>query len=65
MTLLGGISSETLHLGSVEDVKRETMAALEIAKELGSIIVGCSNQVVAPTPPQNIEVMLTTLHENR
>jgi len=65
LTLLGGIASKTLHIGSVEAVKREALAALEVAKELGSIMVGCSNLIVSMTPPENIEAMLTTLHENR
>jgi len=65
LTLLGGISSETLHLGSREDVVRETLSALEVAKERGSIIVGCSNQIVAKTPIGNFEAMMETLQAHR
>jgi len=65
LTLLGGVASETLHLGSREDVVRETMTALQVAKERGSIIVGCSNQVITKTPIANFEAMMETLRENR
>jgi len=62
LTLLGGIASETLHLGTREEVVAETLSALEVAKELGSCIIGCSNQIVAPTPIANVEAMMETLH---
>ncbi len=65
LTLMGGISSETLHLGTREDVVRETRAALRAAKEYGSIIVGCSNQVVAMTPVENFQTMIDVLHNER
>ncbi len=65
LTLLGGISSATLHRGSVEDVKKEVMAALEAAKDLGSIMVGCSNMVVPGTPACNFEMMMNLLHTSR
>ncbi|MDH7569608.1 MAG: uroporphyrinogen decarboxylase family protein, partial [Armatimonadota bacterium] len=53
LTLLGGVTSETLHLGTVDDVKAEVRSALAVAKEKGSIIVGCSNQIVPLTPMEN------------
>jgi uroporphyrinogen-III decarboxylase len=62
LTLLGGIASETLHMGTKEEVVQETLSALEVAKELGSCIIGCSNQIVAPTPMANVEAMMETLH---
>ena len=65
LTLLGGIASETLHIGSKEDVIAETRSALAVAKERGSIIVGCSNQIVAPTPAENIWAMIEVLHKER
>jgi hypothetical protein len=65
LTLWGGINSETLHTGSVDDVRNETRTALEIAKELGGIVVGCSNQIVIGTPPGNMEAMFETLREHR
>ena len=65
LTLLGGIASETLHIGTREEVVEETLSALEAAKELGSCIIGCSNQIVAPTPIANLEAMMETLHAYR
>lgn len=65
LTLLGGIASETLHLGTREEVVRETLEALEVARELGSCVIGCSNQIVAPTPIENVEAMMETLHRYR
>ena len=61
LTLMGGIASETLHRGTREEVIQETLSALEVAREHGSIIVGCSNQIVCQTPPENVEVMMETL----
>ncbi|HUT33063.1 MAG TPA: uroporphyrinogen decarboxylase family protein [Planctomycetota bacterium] len=65
LTLLGGISSYTLHRGTRDDVVRETLAALEAARELGSIMVGCSNLVVCQTPMENFWAMTETLWGNR
>ncbi|MEN6304556.1 MAG: uroporphyrinogen decarboxylase family protein [Armatimonadia bacterium] len=65
LTLWGGINSATLHRGSVEEVRVETLTALEAAQAHTSIVVGCSNQIVVGTPPENIEVMLNTLREHR
>jgi hypothetical protein len=65
LTLMGGIASETLHTGSREDVIEETLSALQVAQERGSIIVGCSNQIVPPTPIENFEAMMDTLREYR
>ena len=65
LTLLGGIASETLHMGTREEVVEETLSALEVAKELGSCIIGCSNQIVAPTSIANVEAMMETLHAQR
>ena len=65
LTLLGGISSHTLHRGMLEEVIAETREAMQVAEELGSIIVGCSNQIVAQTPPENIEAMAETIDRYR
>ena len=65
VALLGGINSETLHTGTVEDVIAETRRALEPAKELGGCIVGCSNQIVAGTPLANFWAMMETLDAER
>ncbi|MCE5241429.1 uroporphyrinogen decarboxylase family protein [bacterium] len=65
LTLWGGINSQTLHQGTVEDVRVETLTALEAAQEHTSMVIGCSNQIVAGTPPENIEAMLETMREHR
>jgi len=65
LTLLGGINSATLHRGTSDDVVRETLAALEVARELGSTMVGCSNLVVCQTPMASFEAMMETLWANR
>ncbi len=65
LTLWGGICSETLHLGTPEEVRTETLTALEVAREFGGMVVGCSNQIVIGTPPRNLDVMLETLRDQR
>jgi len=65
LTLMGGISSHNLHCGTREEVAAETREAVEAARERGSVIVGCSNQIVAQTPPGNIEAMVETIEEYR
>ena len=62
LTLLGNIRSATLHKGSKAEVIAETRACMEAAKELGSMIIGCSNQVVAGTPEENFWAMMETMH---
>ncbi len=65
LTLLGGIRSEVLHIGTVAEVIEETRTALEAAHECGSMIIGCSNQIVAGTPEENFWAMTETLEEER
>lgn len=65
VALLGGVASATLHLGSKDVVIAETRDALAAAKECGGILVGCSNQVVAETPPENLFAMLDVLRDER
>ena len=65
LTLFGGISSHTLHVGSREEVVEETLSALEAAKDLGRIIVGVTNLPVPGTPMEIIEAMLEAVEENR
>ncbi|MFO7946449.1 MAG: uroporphyrinogen decarboxylase family protein [Armatimonadota bacterium] len=65
LTLIGGIRSEVLHVGTVEEVEEETRSALQIAKEVGGCIIGCSNQVVKGTPEQNFWAMMEILHNER
>ena len=65
LTLMGGISSYTLHLGTRDDVVAETEYAIEAAQEYGSILVGCSNYPVPGTPPENLEAMIETIDRHR
>jgi len=65
LTLVGGIASQTLHQGTAEDVRRQTLEALEAAKELRGIIVGVSNYPLPGTPPENILTMVKTIEDHR
>jgi hypothetical protein len=65
LVLLGGIRSETLHLGTVDEVREETRGALETAKEIGGCVIGCSNQIVAATPERNLWAMMETMDRYR
>jgi hypothetical protein len=65
LTLIGNISSHTLHLGTKEEVLEETRSCMEAAKELGSIIVGVSNLIMPQTPEANFLAMLETLRTYR
>lgn len=65
LTLIGNISSHTLHLGTKEDVVEETLSCIEAARECRGIIVGCSNLIVCQTPAENLLGMVETLREHR
>lgn len=65
LTLIGNISSHTLHLGTREEVIEETLSCVEAAHEYGSIIIGCSNLIVSQTPEANFVAMLETLDRCR
>jgi len=62
---MGGLNSYTLHRGTREEVIAETRDAMEAARECGSILVGCSNQIVRGTPSENIEAMVETMDRYR
>ncbi|MEA3402479.1 MAG: uroporphyrinogen decarboxylase family protein [Armatimonadota bacterium] len=65
LRLMGGIACETLHLGTPDEVREECLSALEVARRRGRIMVGVSNTVVAPTPFENFDAMVETLHRHR
>lgn len=65
VTLIGNISSHTLHLGTKADVIEETLSCMQAAKEYGGIVVGCSNLIMSQTPEENFLAMLETIKENR
>ena len=65
LTLMGGISSWTLHLGTADDVIAETEYAIQAAEDYGSIIVGASNYPVPGTPAENMMAMIETIDKHR
>ncbi|MFB3894233.1 MAG: uroporphyrinogen decarboxylase family protein [Phycisphaerae bacterium] len=65
VTFIGNIRVQVLHRGTRDDVIRETMDCLEVAHELGGVIVGASNMIMPGTPPDNIMAMLETIDRNR
>lgn len=65
LTLIGNISSYTLHQGAEKEVKEEALSCLEFARKYGRIIVGVSNYIVPGTPLKNVMVMLETLKNYR
>ena len=65
LTLLGNISSYTLHLGSKEEVIAQTLSCLEEAKRSKGIIVGISNYILPHTPVDNVTAMLQVIRDYR
>ena len=65
VTMIGGISSWTLHRGSRDDVRAEVRLCLEEARETQKLIVGCSNVIVSQTPDENLDALIGTLSRER
>ena len=65
LTLIGNISSHTLHTGAKEDVVRETMSCLDEARRSRGIIVGVSNYILPGTPEENLWAMIEIMREHR
>jgi hypothetical protein len=65
LTLIGNISSVTLHIGTKDDVINETLSCINEAKKSGGIIVGVSNAIVKGTPEENILAMVETMRKYR
>ena len=65
VTIQGNIRVQLLHLGTQEDVRREVMECMEVAHELGGVLVGASNLIMPGTPPENIETLITTIERCR
>jgi hypothetical protein len=65
LTLIGNISSVTLHIGTKDDVINETLSCINEAKKSGGIIVGVSNAIVKGTPEENIRAMVETMKKYR
>jgi hypothetical protein len=64
-TFIGNIRVQVLHRGTKDDVIREVMSCLEVAHELGGVVVGASNMIMPGTPPENIHTMLDLIEKNR
>ena len=65
LVTVGNISSHTLHLGTKDDVVRETEEAIAEGKRHGRTVVGVSNSIVPGTPMANVEAMLDTVRALR
>jgi len=65
LTTVGNVSSHTLHLGTKDDVVRETMEAIAEGKRYSHTVVGVSNSIVPGTPMENLMAMLDTIREHR
>jgi hypothetical protein len=65
LTLMGNISSHTVHMGTKDEVIAETRSALDEARRSGKVIVGVSNFVVPDTPVENVISLLETIREYR
>ena len=65
LTMIGNISSHTVHLGTKEEVVAETMSCLEEAKQRSGVIVGASNYFVPGTPVENVIAVMETIRDHR
>ena len=65
LTLIGNISSHTLHLGRREEVVAETLSCLQEARRGRGVIVGVSNAPASGTPIDNVRALLETIREHR
>lgn len=65
ITMVGNISSFTLHTGSLADVEEEARSCLLEARETNKVIAGCSNIIISETPMKNVECMLKTISKYR
>jgi len=51
--------------GTVDDVRREVNDCLQVAHDLGRIVVGASNMIMPGTLPENIHAMLSESEKGR
>ena len=65
LTLIGNISSITLHTGTPHEVVAETEAALQAAKDGLGMIVGVSNLLMPGTPQANLDALFETMERCR
>ena len=65
LTLLGNISSHTVHLGTKEEIFEEVASCMEEAERSRGIIVGVSNYLVPGTPVENVMALLEYIEKLR
>lgn len=65
ITLIGNVTSHTLHTGTPAQVEAETRACMEEAKRTGKGIVGCSNIIICETPMENVRAMMGAMAKYR
>ena len=65
LTLLGNVSSHTVHLGTKEEIFEEVASCMEEAERSRGIIVGVSNYLVPGTPVENVMALLEYIDKLR
>ena len=65
LTLIGNLSSHTLHKGTPQEVADEVGSCMEVAKEYGGVMVGLSNYALPGTPEENVRTMLDEIERLR
>ena len=65
LSLVGNISSATVHLAGPPEIEREVVSCMEAAKRHGGIIVGCSNYFMNETPTENIFALIDAIEKYR
>lgn len=65
LTLVGNLSSHTLHKGTPQEVADEVASCIETARRHGGIMVGLSNYALPGTPPENVQAMLDAVERLR
>lgn len=65
ITLIGNITSHTLHTGTTAQVEAETRECMEEGRRTGKAIIGCSNIIISETPMRNVRAMMETMSRYR
>lgn len=63
LTLWGGVSTDTLARGTVDQVREQTLYALQQAAGGGGLILSSSHSILVRTPLANYQAMVETCHE--
>ena len=65
LTLIGNISSHTVHKGRKEEAVAEARSCIEESKRSHGIVVGASNYFVPGTPIENVIAVLEVIERHR